>query len=68
LTVSLALTRRKWGKPRDALPSRFLYEMTGQADHPNAVVARSGKKPPAPRQRPPGKPQKTARGRKAARK
>ncbi|MFP6691373.1 MAG: 3'-5' exonuclease, partial [Pirellulales bacterium] len=68
LTVSLALTRRKWGKPRDALPSRFLYEMTGQADHPNAVVARNGKKPPTPRQRSAGNPAKTRRGRKAARK
>ncbi|MFP6613783.1 MAG: UvrD-helicase domain-containing protein [Pirellulales bacterium] len=68
LTVSLALTRRKWGKPRDALPSRFLYEMTGQADHPNAVVARSGKKPPTPRQRSAGNPPKKRRGRKAARK
>ena len=32
LTLSLALTRRKWGKPRDRQPSRFLYEMTGQAE------------------------------------
>ncbi|TWT76893.1 ATP-dependent DNA helicase PcrA [Posidoniimonas polymericola] len=32
LTLSLALTRRKWGKARDTLPSRFLYEMTGQAE------------------------------------
>lgn len=32
LTMSLALTRRKWGKPRDTLPSRFLFEMTGQAE------------------------------------
>ncbi len=35
LTLSMALTRMKWGKPRDTIPSRFLYEMTGQADHPN---------------------------------
>jgi DNA helicase-2/ATP-dependent DNA helicase PcrA len=35
LTVSMALTRMKWGKPRDTIPSRFLYEMTGKADHPN---------------------------------
>ncbi len=40
LTLSLALTRRKWGKPRDTLPSRFLYEITGQADHPRAVEIR----------------------------
>jgi DNA helicase-2/ATP-dependent DNA helicase PcrA len=33
LTLSFALTRRKWGKPRETQPSRFLYEMTGQADN-----------------------------------
>lgn len=32
LTFSLALTRRKWGKARDTIPSRFLYELTGQAE------------------------------------
>ncbi len=32
LTLSFALTRRKWGKPRPTVPSRFLYEMTGQAE------------------------------------
>ncbi len=37
LSLSLALTRRKWGKPRDSHPSRFLYEMTGKADNPNAA-------------------------------
>ncbi|MCH2178469.1 MAG: UvrD-helicase domain-containing protein [Mariniblastus sp.] len=35
LTLSMSLTRRKWGKSRDTIPSRFLYELTGQADHPN---------------------------------
>jgi len=34
LTLSLALTRMKWGKPRDSKPSRFLYEIIGQADNP----------------------------------
>ncbi|QDS98957.1 ATP-dependent helicase [Adhaeretor mobilis] len=33
LTLSFALTRRKWGKPRETTPSRFLYEMTGQAEN-----------------------------------
>jgi len=33
LTLSFALTRRKWGKPRETVPSRFLYEMTGQAEN-----------------------------------
>jgi DNA helicase-2/ATP-dependent DNA helicase PcrA len=32
LTLSLTLSRRKWGKSRDTIPSRFLYEMTGQAE------------------------------------
>ncbi len=35
LTLSMALTRMKWGKPRDSIPSRFLYEMSGRAEHPN---------------------------------
>jgi DNA helicase-2/ATP-dependent DNA helicase PcrA len=32
LTLSLSLTRLKWGKPRDTIPSRFLYEIMGQAE------------------------------------
>ena len=32
LTLSLALSRRKWGKPRQSDASRFLFEMTGQAE------------------------------------
>ena len=39
LTLSLALTRRKWGKPRDTVPSRFLYEMTGQAENARAKTS-----------------------------
>jgi DNA helicase-2/ATP-dependent DNA helicase PcrA len=39
LTLSFALTRRKWGKPRPTKPSRFLYEMTGQADNPRSPAA-----------------------------
>ncbi len=35
LTMSMSLTRMKWGKPRDTKPSRFLYELTGKAEHPN---------------------------------
>ena len=55
LTMSLALSRRKWGKPRDSFPSRFLFELTGQAENPHQAVQlarqRSGKKKsPAPRQ------------------
>ena len=32
LTLSLSLTRMKWGKPRDTIPSRFLFEIMGQAE------------------------------------
>ena len=39
LTFTLALARRKWGKPRPTHPSRFLYELTGQADNPNYLKA-----------------------------
>ncbi|MEM6365630.1 MAG: UvrD-helicase domain-containing protein [Planctomycetota bacterium] len=35
LTMSMALTRRKWGKARPTIPSQFLYEVTGQAQNPN---------------------------------
>ncbi len=34
LTLSLAQTRMKWGKPRDTNPSRFLFEMIGKAENP----------------------------------
>jgi DNA helicase-2/ATP-dependent DNA helicase PcrA len=40
LTLTFALARRKWGKPRKTVPSRFLYEMTGQADNPHSPAAR----------------------------
>jgi DNA helicase II / ATP-dependent DNA helicase PcrA len=35
LTLTLPLSRFKWGKARPTYPSRFLYELTGQADNPN---------------------------------
>lgn len=43
LTLSLSLTRRKWGKPRPTNPSRFLYEITGKADNPNKYRNRGGR-------------------------
>ena len=44
LTLSLSLSRMKWGKPRESNPSRFLFEMIGKADNPNAYRRdRSGK-------------------------
>jgi DNA helicase-2/ATP-dependent DNA helicase PcrA len=30
LTLTRAASRKKWGKPRPTIPSRFLYEMTGK--------------------------------------
>jgi len=42
LTLSFCLARRKWGKLRDTIPSRFLYEMTGQADNATASRRKAG--------------------------
>ena len=42
LTLTVALNRRKWGKSRPTIPSRFLYEVTGQADNPNYLAAKQG--------------------------
>jgi DNA helicase-2/ATP-dependent DNA helicase PcrA len=39
LTISLALSRMKWGKPRPTIPSRFLFEMQGKSDSPQARMA-----------------------------
>ena len=45
LTLTLALARRKWGELRPTIPSRFLYEITGQADNPNYQKAITQEKP-----------------------
>jgi DNA helicase-2/ATP-dependent DNA helicase PcrA len=54
LTLSLSLTRLKWGKPRDTIPSRFLFEIMGQAEKA-ATAGRPTGKPhrptPTPRDR-----------------
>jgi len=53
LTISLALGRMKWGKLRETVPSRFLYEITGQvppAKKPEG--GRSVKRPGGPHKRP----------------
>ncbi|MGD9645499.1 MAG: ATP-dependent helicase [Pirellulales bacterium] len=42
LTISFAAARMKWGKSRPTRPSRFLHELTGQADNPHAVKLRPG--------------------------
>jgi DNA helicase-2/ATP-dependent DNA helicase PcrA len=38
LTLTMALSRNKWGKPRPTVPSRFLFEITGQADNPKYLA------------------------------
>ena len=45
LTLTLALSRRKWGKAHETVPSRFLYEMTGQAENWHAKRKAGGAKP-----------------------
>lgn len=45
LTLTRAAARTKWGKPRPSLPSRFLFEMRGDAARENAPL-----KSPAPSQ------------------
>ncbi len=53
LTLSFALARRKWGKPRPTIPSRFLYEMTGQAENfPPTAEAEAAKTKKSARRRP----------------
>ncbi len=47
LTLTLALSRRKWGKPRPTIPSRFLYEVLGKADSPNYQAVKKGRRPTA---------------------
>ncbi len=49
LTLSLALSRRKWGKPHPTIPSRFLYELTGQAENPNYAAAIKQQRPKSSR-------------------
>ncbi len=44
LTLTMALSRRKWGKPRPTHPSRFLYELTGRTENPNYPAAKQGQK------------------------
>jgi DNA helicase-2/ATP-dependent DNA helicase PcrA len=39
LTMTLALARMRWGKPRPTEPSRFLFELTGQAENRAKTIA-----------------------------
>jgi DNA helicase-2/ATP-dependent DNA helicase PcrA len=52
LVLSLCLTRTKWGKPKPCRPSRFLYEMTGQAEKFQEREAEAAKPPPGKGKRP----------------
>ena len=45
LTLTLALSRHKWGKPRPTVPSRFLYEITAQTKNPNYLAAKQQRRP-----------------------
>jgi DNA helicase-2/ATP-dependent DNA helicase PcrA len=62
LTLTLALSRQKWGKPRPTIPSRFLYEITGQTKNPNYLAAKQQRRPnksakaPPPRKPLPARP------------
>ncbi len=44
LTMSMALSRMKWGKERLTVPSRFLFEVTGQAERGAQIRADAAKK------------------------
>jgi len=57
LTLSLAATRMKWGKPRPSIPSRFLFELRGEAEKATAVAVKSTREAKgAPVAGPKGKP------------
>ncbi|MBR4751325.1 MAG: UvrD-helicase domain-containing protein [Thermoguttaceae bacterium] len=45
LTLSLAVQRLNRGKMKATIPSRFLYEITGQSDNPRYHAVKSGKTP-----------------------
>jgi DNA helicase-2/ATP-dependent DNA helicase PcrA len=62
LALSLCLTRMKWGKSRPCRPSRFLYELTGQADKFVEHVT-DGAADPASKGSPRGASASAARGR-----
>jgi DNA helicase-2/ATP-dependent DNA helicase PcrA len=46
LTLTMALTRRKWGKPRDSIPSPFLFELIGEAENPATMPKRPAQRSP----------------------
>ncbi len=65
LTLSLALSRMKWGKARPTKPSAFLFELTGQGNQDHGAAkpqgpAKSTAKPQVPA-KPAAKPQASAK-------
>lgn len=42
LTLTLAKHRLKWGKMRQSIPSRFLFELTGDTENPTYIKILSG--------------------------
>ncbi len=64
LTISFAAARMRWGKSRPTRPSRFLHELTGQADNPHLRKPSVATKP-ASRARKPQTRASTATGRHA---
>ena len=40
IIICVAFYQLKWGKARETHPSRFLYEMTGQAENTRAKTRR----------------------------
>ncbi len=49
LTLTMALQRFKWGKMKPTIPSRFLYEITGNAESENYYRVIAGQLPQAPK-------------------
>jgi DNA helicase-2/ATP-dependent DNA helicase PcrA len=54
LTMTLALSRNKWGKSRPTIPSRFLFELLGKADNPQRVRPEEPKRKGPPVKKRPG--------------
>jgi len=56
LTISLALSRLRWGKSKPTKPSRFLFEITGQAETARNQTPKPGAGAPPKRAKPPSTP------------
>jgi DNA helicase II / ATP-dependent DNA helicase PcrA len=55
LTITLSVTRMKWGKKRPTIPSRFLFELLGKAEQAarpaaSSSLTRAPNSPPRPKQ------------------